>query len=69
MSDSAFSRTIRRPISCNRILTVFTCGVLDLSADVVVDKALAGLVRGLTDTECATYRIDPCPTLEDMRSR
>jgi WD40 repeat protein len=28
----------------------------------------ASLTRGFTDTECATYRIDPCPTLAEMRS-
>lgn len=24
--------------------------------------------RGFSDTDCATYDIDPCPTLEEMRS-
>ncbi|HEU4917670.1 MAG TPA: WD40 repeat domain-containing protein, partial [Acidimicrobiia bacterium] len=26
------------------------------------------ITRGLTETECATYHIDPCPSLEEMRS-
>jgi WD40 repeat protein len=43
--------------------------VIDLPSDVVVDKALDGLLRSFTATECATYRIDPCPTLDEMRSR
>ncbi|MDH3247449.1 MAG: toll/interleukin-1 receptor domain-containing protein [Acidimicrobiia bacterium] len=43
--------------------------VVDLSSEAVVDQALSDLVRGFTETECATHRIDPCPTLEEMRSR
>ncbi|MDH3247450.1 MAG: toll/interleukin-1 receptor domain-containing protein [Acidimicrobiia bacterium] len=43
--------------------------VIDLSTEAVIEKALSSLVRGFSDTECETYRIDPCPTLDEMRSR
>ena len=42
---------------------------ITLNTDELVDIALDRLTRGLTTEECATYRIDPCPTLEDVRSR
>jgi DNA-binding SARP family transcriptional activator/WD40 repeat protein len=34
----------------------------------LLDIALDRVTRGLTETECSTYRIDPCPTLEEMRA-
>jgi DNA-binding SARP family transcriptional activator/serine/threonine protein kinase/WD40 repeat protein len=40
-----------------------------LDEDVLVGRATAGLNRGFHPEECATYDIDPCPTLEEMRSR
>jgi hypothetical protein len=43
--------------------------VLDLSTGSVVATALDGLVRGFTEQECDTYVIDPCPSLDEMRSR
>ena len=35
----------------------------------LVDGVLASLLRGFSEQECLTYRIDPCPTLDEMRSR
>jgi WD40 repeat protein len=32
------------------------------------DIARTRLTRSFTETECATYRIDPCPTLEDIQA-
>ncbi len=29
--------------------------------------ARSRVTRGFTDTECTTYHIDPCPTLEEIR--
>ncbi len=37
--------------------------------DQLGDIATAGLTRSFTAEECATYGIDPCPTLEEIRSR
>ena len=34
----------------------------------LADTVRASLTRGFTDTECNTYGIDPCPTLEEMRA-
>lgn len=35
----------------------------------VVAQASAQVTRGFTEAECAAYQIDPCPGLEDIRSR
>ena len=35
----------------------------------LVAEARSRLIRGFTDEECATYRIDPCPTLSEIRNR
>ena len=32
-----------------------------LSTDDLISAARAGVTRGFTADECATYRIDPCP--------
>ena len=40
-----------------------------LHPDDLVASAAASVTRGFTDAECSTYRIDPCPTLEEIRSR
>ena len=40
-----------------------------LRTDDLVTSAAAGVTRGFTDAECVTYRIDPCPTLEEIRGR
>ena len=42
--------------------------VFTLDRDRLVERALESLTRGFTEGECATYDIDPCPTLEDLRS-
>jgi WD40 repeat protein len=44
-------------------------GKLTLSTDDFLAKTREGLLRTFTDRECATYRIDPCPTLDEMRGR
>ena len=41
--------------------------VLSLDPDLVIAEARHGLNRTFTADECSTYRIDPCPTLEEMR--
>lgn len=42
---------------------------MTVEPDVLVDHALGRLTRSFTQSECATYDIDPCPTtLEEMRS-
>lgn len=33
----------------------------------VVDLARAGLSRTLSESECATYRLEPCPTSRELR--
>ncbi len=43
--------------------------VLTLDHDELIEIALARVNRSLTELECANYRIDPCPSLEEMRSR
>ena len=43
--------------------------VVPLSIDDLVSTAQARLTRGFTTGECATYLIDPCPTLDEIRSR
>ena len=40
---------------------------LDLNVDGLVARARDVLRRGLSDQECLTYRIDPCPSLEELR--
>ncbi len=42
-------------------------GTVRLSTDDLVARTRANLRRSFTDQECAAYRIDPCPTLEEMR--
>ncbi len=34
----------------------------------LADTVRASLTRTFTATECTTYGIDPCPTLEQMRT-
>jgi WD40 repeat protein len=45
-------------------------GLLIMTADPaeLADIVRASLTRTFTATECATYGIDPCPTLEQMRA-
>jgi WD40 repeat protein len=33
----------------------------------LLEIARTRITRGLTQTECTTYHIDPCPTLEEIR--
>jgi hypothetical protein len=42
---------------------------VSLSVDDLVKEATQRLTRGFTVGECLTYQIDPCPTLEEIRSR
>jgi hypothetical protein len=34
----------------------------------LLDIARSRVTRTFTDTECAVYRIDPCPTLDEVRT-
>ncbi len=47
----------------------FEAVVLFLDTDRLLQVAKSRLTRSLTQDECATYGIDPCPTLEEMLSR
>jgi WD40 repeat protein len=42
---------------------------IDLSSGAVVEMAVDDLVRGFSQSECETYDVEPCPTLDEMRSR
>lgn len=42
--------------------------VLTLDTDELIAKARTRVSRGFTEQECETYRLDPCPTLDDLRS-
>jgi len=44
-------------------------GTLSLSIDAFLDRTSAALRRSFTAQECLTYRIDPCPTLDEIQSR
>jgi WD40 repeat protein len=41
--------------------------LMTLEAEVIRASALGLVTRGLSEQECATYRIDPCPSLDDFR--
>jgi WD40 repeat protein len=41
---------------------------VDLAVEKLVSLATESLTRGFTPDECDTYRIAPCPTLDEMRS-
>jgi WD40 repeat protein len=45
-------------------------GLLIMTVDPVelATTVRASLTRAFAETECTTYRIDPCPTLEQMRA-
>ncbi len=43
-------------------------GVLSLSTKELIDRTRANLRRSFTLQECEVYRIDPCPTLDEMRT-
>jgi WD40 repeat protein len=40
--------------------------VVTTDVDTLIDVARNRLTRSFTETECATYHIDPCPTLEQL---
>jgi hypothetical protein len=42
-------------------------GTVSLSTDDFLTNVREGLRRSFTEQECDLYRIDPCPTLEEMR--
>ena len=42
-------------------------GTLSLSTDELLARTREGVRRTFTDQECVTYRIDPCPSLEEFR--
>ena len=42
-------------------------GIVSLSTEAFLDRTRASLRRSFTADECAAYRIDPCPTLDEMR--
>jgi len=42
--------------------------IITLDPDELIEVAHARLTRGFIPQECATYGIDPCPTLEEIRS-
>ena len=42
---------------------------ISLNAAGLDDAARESITRSFTDIECAMYGIDPCPTLDDIRSR
>jgi outer membrane protein assembly factor BamB len=44
-------------------------GRISLDTDDLVASAQRNLLRGFSEDECVTYRIDPCPSLEEMRGR
>lgn len=44
-------------------------GTISLDIDELIQRARHAIAdRPLTDQECLTYRIEPCPTVEDLRS-
>ena len=42
---------------------------VSINAAELDDDARRGVTRSFTEAECALYRIDPCPTLDEIRSR
>jgi len=43
-------------------------GRISISTGDFVESTRVSLRRSFTAQECAIYRIDPCPTLEDLQS-
>lgn len=46
-----------------------TLDIITIDPEELLDIARSRVTRGFTETECAAHRIDPCPTLEDIRAR
>ena len=44
-------------------------GTLSISTEAFLESTRAALRRSFTAQECELYRIDPCPSLEDMKGR
>jgi len=42
--------------------------IIALDTEELLDIARSRVTRALTDTECTTYRIDPCPTLGRIKA-
>jgi outer membrane protein assembly factor BamB len=42
---------------------------VSLDVEDLVDDVANSLLLGFSDQECLTYKIDPCPTLEEIRNR
>ena len=58
-------------LSANEILVGTSDGswaTVSLDVQNLIDEVRASMLRGFTPQECLTYRIDPCPTLEDIKS-
>ena len=59
-------------ISEDRLLVGTQTGAwatVSLLSEGLISSARAGVTRGFTAGECATYRIDPCPTLAEIQAR
>jgi WD40 repeat protein len=59
-------------LDADTVLIGTTTGVwakIPLGTDSLISLARTNLTRGFTEGECITYRIDPCPTLDEIRSR
>lgn len=71
-TESLPNAVLTLDVDGNRLVFQDVTGVLhELTLDYneLVGIAAARLNRGLSDQECATYRIDPCPTLAEIQSR
>ena len=42
--------------------------LVTIDTDELLEIARSRVTRTFTETECTTYRIDPCPTLEDIKT-
>lgn len=42
-------------------------GIVSFDTDAFLEKTRSGLRRSFAPAECATYAIDPCPTLEELQ--
>ncbi|HEX6222728.1 MAG TPA: hypothetical protein VF115_16690 [Acidimicrobiia bacterium] len=52
-------------------MSVFTAAMFDfmIAMSEMTESISRPSLPGFTEGECATYDIDPCPTLEEMRQR
>ena len=42
--------------------------IMTVDPEELADTVRASITRPFTDTECTTYGIDPCPSLEESRA-